>query len=321
MRGFRFTSLCLSLAASVWASGPVGRTDAAAMDPYLPIRNSALQFQLGASYASLPGYYAGSDEASMTESGTKVITSDKAGSLTQMNLRIRHGFVASTEAILDIPYVLGGGDARRVNPSSSDNSSSGAFDPQGSGDTAASGFGDWTMGVKSAYDLKFASAEGGVGGYFALVLPVGEALGSGAYCNGDGQIDMGAFFNLTVQKKFQVMTNFVFGFDLPATNRQLDKQNSWSAYLRGGYLLKEEQYRPYLAVTYKGYGDYLIDDNKEAPGGMQLVVSPGIDMTLAGDFGAELAFDYTVMGKGNRQIATNNGWKLKADLKYFWFRY
>ena len=30
MRGFRFASLCLSLTASVWATGPMGRTDAAA---------------------------------------------------------------------------------------------------------------------------------------------------------------------------------------------------------------------------------------------------------------------------------------------------
>jgi len=320
MRGFRFASLCLSLAASAWSAGPVGRTDAATMDPYLPIRNSALQFQLGASYASLPGYYAKSDTVTAT-SGSKVIDLPNAGSLTQLNLRIRHGFVANTEAILDIPYVLASGDVRRMEPTANETDTKKALSQRGSGDTSAAGCGDWSVAVKSAYELNMGSAEGGVGGYFALVLPVGEALGSGAYCNGDGQIDMGLFFNLTAMKQYQVLTNFVYGFDLPATNRQLDKQDSWSGYLRMGYLLADAQYRPYLAVTYKGYGDYKIDDNKEASGGMQLVVSPGIDLTLAGDFSAELAFDYTVMGSGNASVATNNGWKIKADLKYFWFRY
>lgn len=322
MRGFRFASLCLSLAASVWANSPVGRTDAATMDPYMPIRNSALQFQLGASYASLPGYYA-ADSANPSQSGSKVINYPSAGALTQLNLRIRHGFVASTEAILDIPYVLASGDARRVNPATSNNDTAkkGTLNAKGSGDTSSAGFGDWTMAVKSAYELNFPNAEGGIGGYFALVLPVGEALGSGAYCNGDGQLDFGAFWDMTFVKKYQVMTNFVYGFDLPATNRQLDKQNSYSAYLRMGYLLSEQQFRPYLAFTYKGYSDYLIDDNKEASGGNQMVLTPGIDMTLAGDFSAELSFDYTLTGSGNGEIATNNGWKVKADLKYFWFRY
>ncbi len=322
MRGFRFALLCVSLTTTVWADGtvhgPVGRTDAATMDPYLPIRNSALQFQLGTSYASLPGYY-GADSAS--QSGSKVIKYTNAGSLTQLNLRIRHGFVSSTEAILDIPYVLASGDARRINPATGNDTSGNKLTTRGSGDTSSAGFGDWTMGVKSAYEINANNVEGGAGGYFALVLPVGEALGSGAYCNGDGQIDFGTFLDLTILKKYQVMTNFVFGFDLPATNRQLDKQNSWSLYFRGGYLLSEQQFRPYLAFTYKGYGEYLIDDNKEASGGNQMVLTPGIDMTLAGDFSAEMALDYTLTGTGNGEIATNNGWKIKADLKYFWFRY
>ncbi len=312
MRGFRFTSLCLSLVASVWATTPVGRTDAAQMDPYMPIRNSALQFQLGFGYASLPGYYAGGGKDS---AGSKAITSPNAGSLTQVNLRIRHGFVLATEAILDIPYVLASGDARRLNPANgSDQAGAGAL---AVGDTSTAGFGDWTMGLKSAYELK----DGGVGGYFALVLPVGEALGSGAYCNGDGQIDMGLFFDYTFAKKVQLLSNAVYGFDLPATNRQLDKQDSWSAYLRLGYLLAEQQYRPYVAFTYKGYGDYKIDDNVEGAGGMQLVVTPGMDFSLGGDFGAELAFDYTLAGSGDAKIAVNNGWKVRADVKYFWFRY
>lgn len=311
MRGFRFTSLCVSLAASVWATTPVGRTDAAQMDPYMPIRNSAIQFQLGVGYASLPGYYAGADSMS---SGSEAITSPSAGSLTQLNLRIRHGFVSNTEAILDIPYVLGSGDARRVNPA---NSGSDGNMGLGSGDTSAAGFGDWTMGLKSGYELP----DGAVGGYFALVLPVGEALGSGAYCNGDGQIDMGLFFDYTFAKKVLLLSNFVYGFDLPATNRQLDKQDSYSAYLRVGYLLAEQQYRPYLAFMYKGYMDYKIDDNKEGATGMQLVVTPGMDFSLGGDFSSELAFDYTVTGSGDGKIAINNGWKVRADLKYFWFRY
>lgn len=320
MRGFRFTSLCLSLAASAWSAGPVGRTDAATMDPYLPIRNSALQFQLGASYASLPGYYA-KDALTTDASGSKVINYESSGGLTQMNLRIRHGFIYNTEAVLDIPYILASGDARRVNPAEGETDTKQALTDRASGEISSAGFGDWTMALKSAYELNMGAAEGGVGGYFALVLPVGEALGSGAYCNGDGQIDMGIFFDLTVQKQYQLLTNFVFGYDLPATNRQLDKQNSWSGYLRAGYLLSEAQYRPYLAVTYKGYGEYTIDDNKEASGGMQLVLTPGIDMTLAGDFSAELGFDYTLIGSGNASVATNNGWRIKADVKYFWFRY
>jgi hypothetical protein len=291
------------------------------MDPYLPIRNSALQFELGVGYASLPGYY-GSSAATPEASGSKVIKNTTAGTLTQLNLHVRHGFVSNTEAILDIPYVLGAGDARRVNPA---NSSSGANGQQmanlGSGDTSAAGFGDWTMGVKSAYELQGSSATGGVGGYFALVLPVGEALGSGAYCNGDGQLDFGAFLDLTIQKKYQILTNFVYGFDLPATNRQLDKQNSWSGYFRAGYLLAEERYRPYLAFTYKGYNKYLIDDKPEGSGGSQMVLTPGIDMSLGGDFSAEASFDYTLAGSGDGKIAINNGFKVKAALKYFWFRY
>lgn len=320
MRGFRFASLCLSLTASVWANGPMGRTDAATMDPYLPIRNSALQFEVGVSYASLPGYF-GSDSMTPEKSGSKVIKSSSAGTLTQLNLHIRHGFVSSTEAILDVPYVLGAGDARRVNPAASSSGANGQMANLGAGDTSAAGFGDWTMGVKSAYEIQSKSANGGVGGYFALVLPVGEALGSGAYCNGDGQLDFGTFLDLTIMKKYQLMTNFVYGFDLPATNRQLDKQNSWSAYLRAGYLLAEEQYRPYLAFAFKGYDKYLIDDKPEGSAGTQMVITPSIDISLGGDFSAEASFDYTLAGSGDGKIAINNGFKVKAALKYFWFRY
>lgn len=320
MRGFRFASLCLSLTASVWATGPMGRTDAATMDPYLPIRNSALQFELGVGYASVPGYF-GSAEGTPDVSGSSAIKSTNAGTLTQLNLHVRHGFVSNTEAILDIPYVLGAGDARRVNPANSNSGTNSQMANLGAGDTSAAGFGDWTMGVKSAYEIQGSGANGGVGAYFALVLPVGEALGSGAYCNGDGQLDFGAFLDLTIQKKYLLMTNFVYGFDLPATNRQLDKQNSWSAYLRAGYLLAEEQYRPYVAFTYKGYDKYLIDDKPEGSGGSQMVPTLGIDMSLGGDFSAELAVDYTLMGSGDGKIAINNGFKVKAALKYFWFRY
>lgn len=308
MRGYRFASLIVSLAASVWAvDQPLGRTDAATMDPYLPIRNSAIQFDLGVDYVSEPGYFAKKDSGS----GSDAVKFQNAGSLTQMTLRVHHGFVAGTEAILEVPYVLASGDARRPNPGNS--GGSGAL--MSGGDTASSGFGDWTMAVKSSYE------PWGLGGYFALILPVGEALGSGAYCNGDGQINMGIFWGKIFKDKFQVLSNFVFGYDLPATNRQLDKQNSYSAYLRLGYLLADQKYRPYLAFTYKGYGDYVIDTTTTANGSHQIVLTPGIDFALAGDFGSEIKFDYTLAGSGNHTIATPTGWKISANVKYFWFRF
>jgi hypothetical protein len=285
----------------------MGRTDAATMDPYLPIRNSALQFDLGVDYASLPGYYA-PDTGKGTDS--KAQKYQTAGSLTQVSLRIHHGFVAATEALLEVPYVLGGGDARRANTASGS-----TLTPAGGTEVAASGFGDWTMAVKSAYE------PWGLGGYFALILPVGEALGSGAYTNGDGQINFGLFWDYVFQSKYQVMTNFVYGYDLPATNRQLDKQDSYTYYLRLGYELSEQKFRPYLSFQYKGYGEYLIDKTNQAPGSSQIVVGPGIDMNLAGDFSSEIKFDYTVSGTGNRTIATNDGWKIAANIKYFWFRF
>jgi hypothetical protein len=65
----------------------------------------------------------------------------------------------------------------------------------------------------------------------------------------------------------------------------------------------------------------LIDDKPEGSGGSQMVPTLGIDMSLGGDFSAELAVDYTLMGSGDGKIAINNGFKVKAALKYFWFRY
>lgn len=316
MRGFRLASLCLSVAATAWSATtdqPLGRTDAATMDPYLPIRNSALQFELGGAMVSVPSYYAKDDDAKA--SGTKAVSYNSAGSLTQVNLRIRHGFVASTEAILDVPYILASGDARRPNPAKKNDGSSGTITALGGTDTSASGFGDWTMGVKSCYE------PWGLGFYFALVLPVGEALGSGAYTNGDGQLNAGLLWDKTFKEKFDVMTNFVYGYDLPATNRQLDKQDSYSGYFRFSYLLQEKKYRPYLALTYKGYGDYVIDKQTTASSSYQLLVTPGVDLNLAGDFSAELLADVIVAGSGNGTIATNGGYKLSATLKYFWFRF
>ncbi len=309
MRGYRFASLLVSLAASVWAvDQPLGRTDAATMDPYLPIRNSALQFDLGVDYASAPGFFAKKDSGS----GSDAVKFQSAGSLTQVTLRVHHGFVASTEAILEVPYVLASGDSRRPNPGSS-SGSNGAL--TSGGDTAASGFGDWTMAVKSAYE------PWGLGGYFALILPVGEALGSGAYTNGDGQINAGIFWDKVFNDRLQILSNFVYGYDLPATNRQLDKQDSYSGYLRIGYLLADQKYRPYIAVTYKAYGDYIIDTTTTANGSHQIMLTPGIDLNLAGDFSSEIKFDYIVAGSGNHVIATPSGWKVSANVKYFWFRF
>ena len=43
------------------ASDPTWLLPVATMDPYLPIRNSALQFELGVSHVSSSGYYASKD--------------------------------------------------------------------------------------------------------------------------------------------------------------------------------------------------------------------------------------------------------------------
>jgi hypothetical protein len=312
MRGYSLASLCIFLIASVASaqSQPENRADAATMDPYMPIRNTALQFDLGVDYSSVPGYFASkSADTTGTSSGSDAVKFQSAGSLTQVTLRVHHGFAASTEAILEIPYILATGDARRLNPSSS----GGAL--TSGGDTSASGFGDWTLGVKSAYE------PWGLGGYFALVLPVGAALGSGAYTDGDGQINGGIFWDKVFGDNYQIMTNFVYGYDLPATNRQLDKQDNYSYYLRLGYLLAQQKYRPYVAFTYKGYGEYVINNQNQAPGSDQMVVTPGIDLNLTGDFSSEIKFDYTVAGTGNRTITTPSGWKISANLKYFWFRF
>ncbi len=316
MRGSVLSSLCLSAAVLSWADQPMGRTDAATMDPYLPIRNSALQFELGVSHSSMPGYFAGdSGSVGGAKSGSEAVDYTTAGALTQINLRIHHGFVAGTEAILDVPYVLASGDARRPNPTKGTDKSN-QIASVGSGvDTSSNGFGDWTMGVKSVYE------PWGLGFYFALVLPVGEALGSGAYTNGDGQLNFGLMWDKTFKEKYDVMTNFVYGYDLPATNRQLDKQDSYSAYLRFSYFLKDKKYRPYLAFTYKGYGDYVIDKQNTADVSSQMVLTPGVDLNISGDFGAAVNFDYVLAGTGNRTVATPNGWRVGAVLRYFWFRY
>ena len=104
-------------------------------------------------------------------------------------------------------------------------------------------------------------------------------------------------------------------------NRQLDKQDSYSGYLRISYLLADQKYRPYIAFAYKGYGDYIIDTTTTANGSHQMVLTPGIDFNLAGDFSSEIKFDYTLAGSGNHTIATPTGWKISANVKYFWFRF
>lgn len=313
MRAFCQAFLGLSIAATGWAAET--RTGAATMDPYLPIRNSALHFELDANYASQPGFYASADTITKLDDG-KATGSDKvdfpeAGSLTTMNLKIRHGFVAGTEAILEIPYCLASGGSQRREPIK-----------EGSGvasadrDTASAGFGDWTFAVKSVYE------PWGLGGYFGVVLPVGEIFGSNAYTNGDGQINMGLLWGKNFPAQyFGVLTNFVYGYDLPATNRKIDKQDSWTYYLRLSGLFMEERIRPYLAYTLEGYGEYVVNKETEADGSMRHVLTPGIDANLFGDFSAELAVPVVLSGEGNRTVATPTGWGVNVALKYFWYRF
>lgn len=312
MRAFCQVFLGLSIAATGWAAET--RTGAATMDPYLPIRNSALHFELGVNYANEPGFYASGDSAAADPgkaTGTEKVDFPTSGSLTTMNLKIRHGFVAGTEALIEIPYSLASGDSRRIEPVK-----------EGSGvastdrDTSSSGFGDWTFAVKSVYE------PWGLGGYFGVILPVGEIFGSNAYTNGDGQINMGLLWGKNFPAQyFGVLTNFVYGYDLPATNRKIDKQDSYSFYLRLSGLLMEERIRPYLAYTYEGYGEYVVNKETQADAASRQILTPGIDANLFGDFSAELSVPVVLAGEGNQAIATTTGWGVNFAVKYFWYRF
>lgn len=312
MRAFCQAFLGLSFATSGWAAET--RTGAATMDPYLPIRNSALHFELGANYASEPGFFATTDSLKKdlgTATGSEVVKFPTAGSLTTMNFKLRHGFVAGTEAVLEIPYSIASGGSRRIEPVKE-----GASPTDGSTDTASGGFGDWTFAVKSIYE------PWGVGGYFAVVLPVGEIFGSNAYTNGDGQINAGLLWGKNFPEQyFGVLTNFVYGYDLPATNRKIDRQDSYTYYLRVQGLLSEERIRPYLAYTLEGYGDYIVNKEVEAEPAMRHILTPGIDANLFGDFSAELAVPVVLAGTGNKRIATTSGFGVNVAVKYFWYRF
>lgn len=311
MRAFCQAFLGLAIASTGWAAET--RTGAAAMDPYLPIRNSALHFELGVNYANEPGYFAKNDSASTDPgkaTGSEKIDFPEAGSLTTLNLKIRHGFVAGTEAIIEIPYSLASGGSQRLEPVK-----------EGSGvastnrDTASGGFGDWTFAVKSVYE------PWGLGGYFAVILPVGEIFGSNAYTNGDGQLNIGVMYGKTFGEYVGVLTNFVYGYDLPATNRKIDKQDSYTYYLRMSGLFMEQRIRPYLAYTLEGYGEYVVNKDTEADGAMRHILTPGIDANLFGDFSAELAVPIVLAGSGNQTIATTTGWGVNFAVKYFWYRF
>lgn len=312
MRAFCQAFLGLSIAATTgWAAET--RTGAAAMDPYLPIRNSALHFELGANYMSEPGHFASSDTAAPDPgkaTGSAKVDFPTAGSITTLNLKIRHGFVAGTEALFEIPYSLASGGSRRIEPVK-----------EGSGvasterDTASAGFGDWTFAVKSIYE------PWGLGGYFAVVLPVGEIFGSNAYTNGDGQLNMGVMFGRNFGEYVGVLSNFVYGYDLPATNRKIDKQDSYTYYLRLSGLFMEQTIRPYVAYTLEGYGEYVVNKETDADAAMRHIVTPGIDANLFGDISAELSVPVVLAGSGNQTIATTTGWGVNFAVKYFWYRF
>lgn len=311
MRAFCQAFLGLAIATTGWSAET--RTGAAAMDPYLPIRNSALHFEFGASYLNQPGHFASSDTAAPEPgkaTGSEKVDFKDAGALTTMNLKIRHGFVAGTEAIIEIPYSLASGGSRRIEPVK-----------EGSGvasterDTSSAGFGDWTFAVKSVYE------PWGVGGYFGVVLPVGEIFGSNAYTNGDGQINMGLMFGRNFGEYVGVLTNFVYGYDLPATNRKIDKQDSYTYYLRLSGLFMEQRIRPYVAYTLEGYGEYVVNKETDAEASMRHILTPGIDANLFGDFSAELAVPVVLSGKGNQTIAMPTGWGVNFAVKYFWYRF
>ena len=283
------------------ASDPTWLLPVATMDPYLPIRNSALQFELGVSHVSSSGYYASKDTSGKSagfRTGSDATDFASAPSMNQFSLKVRHGFVANTEAVLELPVYMASGSAQRQKPTSDST-------------MVSSGVGDLSLGIKSAYE------PWGLGGYFGLYLPVG----SDAYTHGDGQVNMGILWDYTWNDRFTVMSNFLFGYNLPAVNGRIDQQHNWSGYLRLQGEFVERKYRPYLAFQYEGRGKYTENDVQVAEGSYRFVVAPGIDANLFGDFSAELSFPISVMGSGNQELATANGWSVNFALKYFWFRY
>jgi hypothetical protein len=148
-----------------------------------------------------------------------------------------------------------------------------------------------------------------------------EIFGSNAYTNGDGQLNAGLMFGRKFGEYVQVLSNVVYGYDLPATNRKIDKQDSYSFYLRTSGMFAEDRYRPYVAYTLEGYGDYVVNNDTEAEGAMRHIETPGIDMTPFGDVSFELGFPIVLAGSGNRLIATTGGWGVNFAAKYFWYRF
>lgn len=302
MRGF--AALVLPVLAATLAFGEDAKwlLPVATMDPYLPIRNSALQFDLGVSHVAADGYYAKSGENDTVlgkATGTSSVKFKEAASVNQFSLKIRHGFVAGTEAVAELPFYMASGAAQRRRPASSDTT------------PVSSAVGDLTLGVKSVYE------PAGFGGYFGLLLPVG----SDAFTHGDGQINIGVMENYTWNNMWTVMANFVYGYNLPAVNGLIDQQHNWSGLLRLQGEFVERKYRPYLAFTYEGRGEYTENEEFKADGGYRLLLAPGIDADVFGDFKAELSFPIVLAGQGNRALATSDGWSVNFALKYFWFRF
>lgn len=305
MRGLSKALVLPALAATLaGASDPKWLLPVASMDPYLPIRNSALQFDLGVSHTSSSGFYAGKSDDSAKKAvpgkltGTQDSAFTSAASMNQFSLKVRHGFVAATEAVAELPFYMASGAAQRSKPNNDST-------------PVTSGVGDLTLGVKSVYE------PWGLGGYFGLLLPVG----SDAYTHGDGQINVGIMEDYTWNNMFTVMSNFVFGYNLPAVNGRMDQQHNWSGLLRFQGEFVERKYRPYLAVNYEGRGEYKEDEKVLADGGYRVLLTPGIDATLFGDFSGELSFPIVLAGSGNQMLATANGWSVNFALKYFWFRF
>jgi hypothetical protein len=303
MRGLSAALVLTALAASQgFATDPAWLLPVATMDPYLPIRNSALQFDLGVSHESSSGYYASSDTSnpnSGSRTGTQSIKFQDAASITDFDLKVHHGFVAGTEAIAELPVYIASGAAERVRPANSDST------------PVSSGVGDLTLGIKSAYE------PWGLGGYFGLLLPVGST----AYTHGDGQLNFGIMEDYTWNNQWTVMANFVYGFNLENVNGDISKQNNWSGLFRMQGEFVDRQYRPYLAFQYQGTGEYTLNGTNTADPGYRFLVTPGVDADLFGDFKAELSFPIVVTGSGNQYLATANGWGVNFTLKYFWFRF
>lgn len=303
MRGLSALVLPILAASMAFADDAKWLLPVATMDPYLPIRNSALQFDLGVSHVSSSGFYAKAkadgDSLPGKMTGTDAIDFKDAASVNQFTFKVRHGFVAGTEAVAEIPFYMASGAAQRKRPASNDTT------------PVSSAVGDLSLGVKSVYE------PWGLGGYFGLLLPVG----SDAFTHGDGQINIGIMEDYTWNNMWTVMANFVYGYNLPAVNGLIDQQHNWSGYFRMQGEFVERKYRPYLAFTYEGRGEYTENEIAKADGGYRLLVAPGIDANPFGDFWTELSFPIVLAGQGNQSLATANGWSVNFALKYYWFRF